>query len=140
MLTPPPGKRYNVLRNRTDTWEYDIDQLLFGTILFTLVAFLFPTVLAYYSLFAIVCCFSFIRTPTLIELQMRLAIILLQACLETQLAFMNHFPLFALMLRAKDPWRLPGMIVLNVVWGASLLMRHTGGIYFLIEDGISVEV
>lgn len=48
------GKRYNVLRNRTDAWEYDVDQLLFGTILFTLLAFLFPTVLAYYALFAIV--------------------------------------------------------------------------------------
>jgi hypothetical protein len=48
------GKRYNVLRNRTDPWDYDVDQLLFGTILFTLLAFLFPTVLAYYLLFAVV--------------------------------------------------------------------------------------
>lgn len=48
------GKRYNVLRNRTDSWEYDLDQLLFGTILFTLLAFLFPTVLVYYALFAVV--------------------------------------------------------------------------------------
>ncbi|KAJ7479897.1 N-acetylglucosaminyl transferase component-domain-containing protein [Mycena latifolia] len=86
------GKRFNVLRNRTDAWAYDTDQLLFGTILFTLLAFLFPTVLAYYALFAM----------------MRLGTILLNAGLETQLAFMNHFPLFALMLRAKDPWRLPG--------------------------------
>lgn len=50
------GKRYNALRNRTDTWEYDIDQLLLGTVLFTLLAFLFPTVLAYYALFALVSC------------------------------------------------------------------------------------
>jgi hypothetical protein len=48
------GKRYNVLRDRIDSWDYDIDQLLFGTMLFTLVAFLFPTVLAYYVLFAMV--------------------------------------------------------------------------------------
>ncbi|KAJ7031595.1 N-acetylglucosaminyl transferase component-domain-containing protein [Mycena alexandri] len=88
------GKRFNVLRNRTDAWAYDTDQLLFGTILFTLLAFLFPTVLAYYALFAL----------------LRLATILVNAGLETQLAFMNHFPLFALMLRAKDPWRLPGGI------------------------------
>jgi hypothetical protein len=46
------GKRRNVLRNRTDTWSYDIDQLLFGTVLFTLLAFLFPTALVYYVLFA----------------------------------------------------------------------------------------
>ncbi|TFK35817.1 N-acetylglucosaminyl transferase component-domain-containing protein [Crucibulum laeve] len=88
------GKRYNVLRRRTDSWEYDIDQLLFGTILFTLLAFLFPTVLVYYAVFAL----------------MRLTTLLLQASMETLLAFMNHFPLFALMLRVKDPWRLPGGI------------------------------
>jgi hypothetical protein len=54
------GKRRNVLRNRTDTWSYDIDQLLFGTVLFTLLAFLFPTALVYYVLFAGVraICFS----------------------------------------------------------------------------------
>lgn len=46
------GKRRNILRNRTDTWSYDIDQLLFGTVLFTLLAFLFPTALVYYVLFA----------------------------------------------------------------------------------------
>jgi phosphatidylinositol glycan class Q protein len=93
------GKRFNVLRNRTDTWEYDIDQLLFGTILFTLLTFLFPTVLAYYTLFAL----------------LRLATIIIQASLEMQLAFMNHFPLFALVLRVKDPWRLPGGVYFDFV-------------------------
>lgn len=48
------GKRYNVLRNRIDSWDYDMDQLLLGTILFTLLAFLYPTVLTYYALFATV--------------------------------------------------------------------------------------
>ncbi|PPQ93486.1 hypothetical protein CVT25_008480 [Psilocybe cyanescens] len=80
------GKRRNALRNSTDMWSYNIDQLLFGTVLFTLIAFLFPTVLVYY---------------------LRLATLLVQACIET-LAFMHYFPLFVLMLRVKDPWRLPG--------------------------------
>uniref|UniRef100_A0A8H8CFS1 Gpi1-domain-containing protein n=1 Tax=Psilocybe cubensis TaxID=181762 RepID=A0A8H8CFS1_PSICU len=92
------GKRRNVLRNRTDTWSYDIDQLLFGTILFTLLAFLFPTALVYYVLFA----------------ALRLATLLFQACIETLLAFMHHFPLFALMLRVKDPWRLSGGVYFNL--------------------------
>jgi hypothetical protein len=35
-------------------------------------------------------------------------IIGIHAVLETLLAFMNHFPLFVLMLRIKDPLRLPG--------------------------------
>ena len=52
------GRRYNVLRNRTDPWDYDIDQLLLGTILFTLAAHLFPTILVYYALFALVRSFA----------------------------------------------------------------------------------
>ncbi|KAG1749164.1 N-acetylglucosaminyl transferase component-domain-containing protein [Suillus paluster] len=85
------GRRHNVLRNRTDPWDYDVDQLLLGTILFTLVAYLFPTVLVYYILFA----------------TMRVSTILVYASLETALAFMNYFPLFALMLRVKDSQRSP---------------------------------
>ncbi|KAG8904001.1 phosphatidylinositol N-acetylglucosaminyltransferase subunit gpi1 [Tulasnella sp. 403] len=86
------GKRRNVLRNRTDSWDYDLDQLLLGTILFTLITFLFPTILVYYTLFAFT----------------RVIIIGIHATLETCMAFMNHFPLFAMMLRLKDPRRLPG--------------------------------
>ncbi|KAJ1309781.1 hypothetical protein OPQ81_006546 [Rhizoctonia solani] len=92
------GKRRNILRNRTDRWNYDMDQLMLGTILFTLVTFLFPTVTVYYMLFTMT----------------RLGIIGMQACLETILAFLNHFPLFALMLRVKDPARLPGGIELRL--------------------------
>ena len=40
--------------------------------------------------------------------QIRLIVIIAHATLETALAFMNHFPLFAVMLRLKDPSRLPG--------------------------------
>jgi len=90
------GKRRNVLRDRTDSWDFDMDQLLLGTILFTLLTFLFPTVAVYYLLFALC----------------RLGIIVIHACLETALAFMNHFPLFATMLRVKDPDRLPGGVYL----------------------------
>ncbi|TBU39678.1 N-acetylglucosaminyl transferase component-domain-containing protein, partial [Dichomitus squalens] len=86
------GKRYNVLRNRIDSWDYDMDQLLLGTILFTLLAFLLPTVLTYYALFATA----------------RLCVIIVHAMFDTITALLNHFPLFALLLRLKDPLRLPG--------------------------------
>lgn len=89
---PGTGKKYNVLRHRVEPASYSVDQLLLGTIFFTLAAFLFPTVLAYYLAFAAA----------------RLAIVALHAGMETVLAFMNHFPLFAVMLRFKDPGRLPG--------------------------------
>ena len=88
------GKKRNVLRNRIDSCDYDLDQLLLGTILFTLLFFLLPTVAVFYATFA----------------GARIAIILLKAALDTWLACLNHFPLFALMLRVKDSRRLPGGI------------------------------
>ncbi|EFE31953.1 pig-Q [Trichophyton benhamiae CBS 112371] len=86
------GRKRNILRNRIDSCDYDLDQLLLGTILFTLLFFLLPTVLVFYITFA----------------SARMAIISLKAGLDTCLAFLNHFPLFALMLRLKDSRRLPG--------------------------------
>lgn len=86
------GKKHNVLRNRIDSCDYDLDQLLVGTILFTLLFFLLPTVIVFYLNFAIA----------------RMIIIALKAGFDTLLSCLNHFPLFALMLRVKDPRRLPG--------------------------------
>ena len=91
------GKKKNVLRKRIDSCDYDLDQLLLGTILFTLLVFLLPTVVVFYLTFAL----------------SRMTIISLTAVLETLLACLNHFPLFALMLRVKDSRRLPGMPCLS---------------------------
>ncbi|EAW09561.1 phosphatidylinositol N-acetylglucosaminyltransferase [Aspergillus clavatus NRRL 1] len=88
------GKKRNVLRHRIDSCDYDLDQLLLGTILFTVLFFLLPTVVVFYLTFA----------------SARMLIISLKAALDTWLAFLNHFPLFALMLRLKDSRRLPGGI------------------------------
>ena len=86
------GKKRNVLRNRIDNCDYDLDQLLLGTILFTLLFFLLPTVFVFYATFA----------------GARMGVICIKAGLDTLLALLNHFPLFALMLRFKDSRRLPG--------------------------------
>ncbi|KAK6592580.1 N-acetylglucosaminyl transferase component [Botrytis cinerea] len=88
------GKKHNVLRKRIDSCDYDLDQLLLGTILFTLLFFLLPTVVVFYLAFACA----------------RMAIISLKATLDALLTCLNHFPLFALMLRLKDSQRLPGGI------------------------------
>ncbi|KAF7550197.1 hypothetical protein G7Z17_g5880 [Cylindrodendrum hubeiense] len=85
------GKKHNILRNRIDSCDYDLDQLLVGTILFTLLFFLLPTVAVFYLNFAIA----------------RMVIISLKAGFDTLLSCLNHFPLFALMLKIKDPRRLP---------------------------------
>lgn len=94
------GKKRNILRNRIDSCDYDLDQLLLGTILFTLQFFLLPTVFVFYLTFA----------------SARISVIGVKAILEMGLACLNHFPLFAVMLRLKDSRRLPG------------------GIYFELQD------
>ncbi|VVT44296.1 uncharacterized protein SAPINGB_P000369 [Magnusiomyces paraingens] len=88
------GKKRNVLRNRVDSCTYELDQLLMGTIFFTSLIFLLPTVLVFYLTFA----------------ACRFGIILVNALLESCLAYLNHFPLFAIMLYFKDYKRLPGGI------------------------------
>ncbi|KAG2226616.1 hypothetical protein INT45_005102, partial [Circinella minor] len=102
------GKKRNMLRNRIDACDYDLDQLLLGTCLFTLLTFLFPTVLIYYVTFALG----------------RVGVIFLQAIMETLLAFFNHFPLFAIMLRIKDPDRLPGGLRFDIFEHDYFLKRH----------------
>ncbi|KAL8950706.1 MAG: hypothetical protein Q9222_003265 [Ikaeria aurantiellina] len=92
------GKKHNVLRNRIDSCDYDLDQLLLGTILFTLLSFLLPTVIVFYLTFTAA----------------RMAIVFLKAALDTLLACLNHFPLFALMLRVKDSRRLPGGVLFQL--------------------------
>jgi phosphatidylinositol glycan class Q protein len=47
------GKKWNVLHGRLDKADYDLDQLLLGTVLFTALVFIFPTVAVYYVLFLI---------------------------------------------------------------------------------------
>ena len=47
------GTKYNAEKQRVETCEYDTEQLLLGTLFFTILTFLFPTVLAYYLLAAV---------------------------------------------------------------------------------------
>lgn len=92
------GKKHNVLRNRIDSCDYGLDQLLVGTILFTVLSFLLPTVMVFYLNFAI----------------WRMVIISIKAISDMALSCLNHFPLFAIMLRIKDAGRLPGGIYFSL--------------------------
>ena len=114
------GKKHNILRNRIDSCDYDLDQLLLGTILFTLLFFLLPTVLVFYLTFA----------------SARMAIISLKAVLDTLLTCLNHFPLFALMLRIKDSRRLPGRSVSQSQRGIAKTCVQ-GGICFELRENPS---
>lgn len=98
------GKKRNPLRSgRTDEATYDLDQLLLGTLFFTLLAFLWPTVAVYYLFLSLA----------------RLVVVAVEILLETALALLNHLPLFALMLRVKDGKRLPGGVKLSIRWPAN---------------------
>ncbi|KAJ2687731.1 pig-Q [Coemansia spiralis] len=92
------GRKHNVLRNRIDSCDYDLDQLLIGTILFTLLTYLFPTVLVYYATFA----------------GRRVAVIMAQGLFEILLGILNHCPIFYIMLRLRDPQMFPGGVSYNV--------------------------
>ncbi|SGY75516.1 BQ5605_C005g03430 [Microbotryum silenes-dioicae] len=117
------GKRYNTLRHRVEPAVYETDQLLLGTILFMLAAFLFPTVLAFYLAFATVrkcacnachCRGVSVLMKVCLIRQIRVIIIAFHALDEFMLAFMNGFPQFVLLLLLKDPARLPGGIRFKV--------------------------
>lgn len=91
------GKKQNVLRKRIDTNYFELDQLLMGTLIFTVLMFLLPTLLSFY----------------LVYTAFRITDLFVKVTFELLLALINHFPLFALLLRIKDPKRLPGGITLS---------------------------
>jgi len=99
------GKRRNTLRNRLDSFEYNLDQLLLGTIIFTLLFFLYPTTGVYYILFSL----------------SRLAVISVQIVFDLLLAFINHFPLFPLIIRIFHRERLPGGLMFHIMLSEELL-------------------
>lgn len=88
-----PGKKWNFLRSRVDSVEYDVDRLFIGTLLFTILLFLFPTVLLYYIVFT----------------SLRLLVLIAQSFLYGVVALLNSFPFFGLWLYFLRPERLPGM-------------------------------
>ncbi|XP_035228892.1 phosphatidylinositol N-acetylglucosaminyltransferase subunit Q-like isoform X2 [Stegodyphus dumicola] len=45
------GKKWNPLRQRVDSYTYDVHQLYLGTLIFTVLLFLLPTVMVYYFVF-----------------------------------------------------------------------------------------
>jgi len=89
------GKKRNVLKQRIDSYDYSIDQLLLGTLLFTVLVFLLPTIWIYYLFFfcarvLLVICFQLF--PNLL------------------LELLNHFPVHAFVLYLFNSGVLSGGI------------------------------
>ena len=97
------GKKQNVLRRRVDSNDYDMAQLLLGTLFFTVVIFLGPTTLVYYAFF----------------LAMYGGILCVRGAIWWLITvlILNNMPLFALYCTLLQPQRLPA--------GIHLVLRGT---------------
>ena len=64
------GRKWNVLRKRVDSCDYDTSQLLVGTIIFTILLFLLPTTLVFALLF-----FSLRLVQLVVQLALRSVVV-----------------------------------------------------------------
>jgi hypothetical protein len=83
------GRKRNILRHRVDSCEYSTQQLLLGTLLFTICVALFPTLAAFHAF----------------ATALHLAVRALQAALWLMLVLMRDLPLHTLALRLCCPSR-----------------------------------
>ncbi len=74
------GKKWNVLRMRVDTCNYDVDQLFIGSLLFTILLFLLPTTALFYAVFT----------------GLRLAVIVLKGVLIKTVEVLRRLPAYSL--------------------------------------------
>ena len=81
------GKKINVLRGRIDSYPYDKQQLLLGTALFAILAFLFPTFTAFYVLFLI----------------LRILVVGFQLFIWCFIVGIRHFPIYKIWLSFAFP-------------------------------------
>ncbi len=95
------GRKRNILRNRVDTLDFSMEQLLLGTILFTILVFLFPTFAVYYVFF----------------LTVWMTILLSQAVIWLLLTIMTTVPFYAIYIHTRgnpSSQCLPGAIRLSL--------------------------
>lgn len=109
------GLKKNDLRNRIDSYEYTIAQMILGSFFFTLLVFLFPTVAVYYYTFT----------------AFRVIISLLQAFIGILLSLFNLFPLYLIILRLVNPTKVPGGIWFNFI------EKRENIVYFKLESKIT---
>lgn len=116
------GKKYNVLRERTDTMEYDSMQLLLGTLVFAIVLFLFTTILVYHAFF--MCLF-------IAASAMGVPFVILYVLL-------NHFPYGTLIMRARYPGRFTNDVYLQEEKGSKelYLQAHRIGYGTLVTNAL----
>lgn len=93
------GKKQNVLRSRVDSNDFDMAQLLLGTLLFTVLFFLFPTTSVYYAFF----------------LSVYMGIQIVRGVIWWLTSILNNIPPYALYCALRAPQRLPAGIYLSLL-------------------------
>jgi hypothetical protein len=106
------GLKKNDLRSRIDSFEYTIAQMILGSLFFTLLLFLFPTVAVYYFTFT----------------ALRVGISLIQTILGLLLTICNYFPIYLIFKRLTTPKEIPGGVWFNY------LEDHQNVTYFSLES------
>ncbi|OQR98333.1 Nacetylglucosaminyl transferase component Gpi1 [Achlya hypogyna] len=85
------GKKKNVLRNRVDSCEYDVNQLLIGTLLFTILFFVVATNSVFYLYFCLA----------------RFVVLCLQTCVWCPIVLCHVIPLYSISLWLEDAHHYP---------------------------------
>ena len=93
------GRKYNTLRSRADTCEFELDQLLLGVLLFAMFFFLFPNIFGFYIFFAVVWAH----------------VVLVQLLMSLLLLAVNHCPFYAIFLQLTSPGSVVGGVQFHVL-------------------------
>lgn len=81
------GKKYNVLKHRVDNHEFNIDQLILGTVFLSMVVFLSPTVLVFYITYILLWS----------------GVVLLQLVMRALVSIFSLFPILLFVYRNEIP-------------------------------------
>lgn len=109
------GRKYNPLRQRVDSCDYAQNQLFIGTLGFTVLLFLLPTTLMYYTVFATVSenIFEHINWKFNLPFQLRLAIFIINGCLGKLRYILNRLPLYTFYLWIRKSPSIAGNLYLK---------------------------
>ncbi|GFU47138.1 phosphatidylinositol N-acetylglucosaminyltransferase subunit Q [Nephila pilipes] len=92
------GKKWNPLRQRVDSYTYDIHQLFLGTFIFTVLLFLLPTVMIYYFVFTC----------------LRILVLIIQGIISKIIHMINVNPFYCILSRIIRSSEVAGDIYFSV--------------------------
>ncbi|XP_054707533.1 phosphatidylinositol N-acetylglucosaminyltransferase subunit Q-like isoform X2 [Uloborus diversus] len=102
------GKKWNPLRQRVDSYTYDVHQLYLGTLIFTVLLFLLPTVMVYYIVFTC----------------LRLAVLTLQSIVFKVISVISIFPAYSILCRILSSHETAGDVYFSVFNAQSVLVLY----------------